>query len=127
MRSLICVGLSLWLSVAASALALESDLKNDTGSGFGSVSISSSSVGKLIVGAKKNGVTVTVPSGASVPVWFIYVDANSDCSTVTQYRGRRIAAGNGYEFLTRDDGWTGGICAILESGSTAVTIEVSWW
>lgn len=127
MRTLLLVGFSLWLSVSASAWALESDLKNDTGAGFGSVSVSSSSVGKLIVGSKVNGVTVTVPSGASVPVWFVYDNANSNCSTVTQYRGRRIAAGNGYEFLTRADGWTGAICAILESGSTAVTIEVSWW
>lgn len=90
------------------------------------VSVNSSSAGLQIVSSINGGVVVTLPSNAAVAVWFAREE--DTCSSVlTAVRGIRVTPGNGYEFIPRQDGWTGQICALLESGSTAVTVSVNSW
>src|SRR5262249_52273049 len=85
--------------------------------------VSSSSEGIELVPSKRNGVAVMLDSSTAGPVRFFFQDVNGDCSAVTAKRGRRIAAGNGYEFLTSDDGRTDKLCALLESASTPVVVS----
>jgi hypothetical protein len=90
------------------------------------VSVDSSTVGVQVVSSTNAGVVVTLPSNAAVAVWFAREEET--CSTsLTAVRGVRVTPGNGYEFLSKEDQWTGQICAILESGSTAVTVSVNTW
>lgn len=90
------------------------------------VSVTSSTAGTQIVANVGGGTVVMLPSSAAVPVWFARIQGT--CSSVlTSQIGIRVTPGNGYEFLPRDDGYTSQICAVLESGSTAVTVSVNTW
>lgn len=90
------------------------------------VSVDSSTAGVQIVSSINGGVVVTLPTNAAVAVWFTREEET--CSTsLTAIRGVRVTPGNGYEFLSKQDQWTGRICGILESGSTAVTVSVNTW
>ena len=90
------------------------------------VSVNSSTAGVQVVSSTNAGVVVTLPTSAAVAVWFAREEET--CSTsLTDVRGVRVTPGNGYEFLSKEDQWTGQICAILESGSTAVTVSVNTW
>lgn len=89
------------------------------------VSVDSATAGVQVVTAVGGGVTVTIPSTAAVPIWVARLD--STCSTsLTAPRGVRIAPGNGFDFLA-SEGWSGGLCAILESGVVAVTASINKW
>ena len=92
------------------------------------VSVTSSTAGTQIVAAPNTtgGCTVTVPAAAAVPVHVARL--NGTCSTaLTAVNGVRITAGNGYDFISQEDGWGRQLCGILESGSTAVTVNVNCW
>lgn len=90
------------------------------------VSVTSSTQGTEVVARKGNGgVIVTVPSDAAVAVYFARF--TGDCADMTTRAGVRITAGNGFEFLPLEDRYGGAICAILESGSVPVTVEVNQW
>ncbi|MDP3794205.1 MAG: hypothetical protein Q8R07_05680 [Candidatus Uhrbacteria bacterium] len=92
----------------------------------GTVTVDSSTVGVLIVANVGGGCTVTVPIGEDVPVYVARL--NGTCSTdLTAPRGVRIALGGSYDFKPATDGWSGQLCAILESGSNAVIVSTNCW
>lgn len=101
----------------------------------GSVNVTASNAGTQIVSSICSttiysdpkycgGVTVTVPSNAAVAVWFAKIEGT--CSAVlTTQAGYRITPGNGFDFLPSEDGYTGQICAILDSGAVAVSVKTN--
>lgn len=100
----------------------------ETGRTVTSRSVSSSTAGVEIVPAKRNGLVVEVDAAATGQVvWFYFQNTGTPCSAVTSKVGRRVAAGNRYVFLTSEDGWTGAICAILDTGSTPTTVFAEAW
>ena len=87
------------------------------------VSVTSSTAGTQIVANIGAGTVVTVPSGSGA-VWF--AKTNGTCSTtLTSPIGYRVSGGNGWDFLASEDGYSGQLCGILESGSTAVSVSVN--
>lgn len=105
------------------AVLLTSSLSN-AGQTLTTVSVTSSSTGTQVVNAVGGGVVVTVPSNAAGAVWFAMVAGTCSDVLITQV-GIRITAGNGYFFQPKVDQWFGQVCAILESGSSAVTVSVN--
>ena len=88
------------------------------------VSCDSATVGKQVVSSIGGGVVVTVPSNAAVAVWLARTEGT--CSTtMVSISGVRVTAGNGFQFNANDDGYFGGICCLLESGITAVTVYIN--
>lgn len=91
----------------------------------GTVSVTSSSAGTQVCDFIDDSCFVQVPSAAAVPVCFAPVNDGTACSAgLTSAVGKCITAGNAWDFLPREDGWTGQVCAILQSGSTAVSVSV---
>ena len=89
-----------------------------------SVSVTSASAGTQIVSSIGGGVVVTLPSNAAVAVWFAKT-AGTCSSVLTIQSGVRVTPGNGFMFSAKDDGYTGQICAILETGVVAVSVAVN--
>jgi hypothetical protein len=111
--------------VATSDHARAQVSRSDSGAAVSTVSVASATAGTQVVSSIARGVTVTLPSTAAVPVWVARL--HGTCATaMTAKRGVRITAGNGYEY-TFDEHWGGQLCAILESGVTAVSVEVNTW
>lgn len=102
-----------------------SDPTVSTGATVSSVSVTSSTAGTQIVASITTGLFVTVPSDAAVAVYCALYDGAA--SSLTARRGVRITPGNGYAFIARSSGWSGQVVGILESGSTAVSVEVNTW
>ena len=89
------------------------------------ISVTSATSGTLISSTRRTSTRVQVASAAAVPVWFCDVDSNVACSAVTVTNGCvKILAGAGYVFTIPDEGWGGPICALLDSGVTAVNVDV---
>lgn len=92
------------------------------------VSVTASNAGTLVASGYTLGCTVTLPATAAVAVWFCFINESEVAATaVTAVRGIRITPGNGYFFSAQEHGWKGKIAGILESGSTAVSVEVMTW
>jgi hypothetical protein len=88
--------------------------------------ISSSSNAVQVAASIERGLTVTVPITAATPVWFVRYTGT--CSSgITSPAGVRVTAGNGYNFVPRDERWAGQVCMILESGSSSVTVDINEW
>ena len=88
------------------------------------VDCNSSTAGVQVVASIGGGVVVTVPSGAASAVWFAKTEGTCS-STMTSAIGYRITAGNGYDFTSRDDGYTGQICCLRESSSGSILVTVN--
>ncbi len=88
------------------------------------VAITSTSQGVQIVSSIKGGTVVTVPSDAANGVWLAKTERT--CSTtLTSGIGYYIAIGQGFDFLPKEDGYSGQICGILPSGGSSVTVSVN--
>ncbi len=86
--------------------------------------VTSTSQGIQIFSSIKGGVVVTVPPDAANGVWL--AKANGTCSTVlTSGIGYYIAPGQGFDFLSKEDGYTGQVCGILPTGGSSVTVSIS--
>lgn len=88
------------------------------------VSCTSASVAVQVVARIGGGVAVTVPSTAAVGVRIIK-DNSANCANSIAGVGYPIAVGGAYDFLPREDGYTGQLCCLLQSGVTAVTVGVN--
>jgi hypothetical protein len=91
------------------------------------VNVPSSTQGKTIALGFNNALNVMVPPGAAAAVWFLFVNPEEDANDILVPRGIRIAGGNGFTFTLENYGWAGKVGAILETGSTAVAVEVMEW
>lgn len=88
------------------------------------IDCSSSTAGVQVVASLGAGTVVTVPSGAASAIWF--AKTQSTCSTtLTSAIGYRVTAGNGYDFVSNDDGYTGQLCCIRETGSGTINVTVN--
>ena len=88
------------------------------------LSVTSSTVGAVLVSSIDNGIGVFVPVGATSAIWVKRTSAI--CSSLTTGEGVRIAQGNGYEFIPPQDGWAGQLCVILETAGTVGVIYNRW-
>ena len=88
------------------------------------VDCDSSTAGVQVVSSLGAGTVVTVPSGAASAIWF--AKTQSTCSTaLTSAIGYRVTAGNGYDFVSNDDNYTGQLCCIRETGSGTINVTVN--
>lgn len=88
------------------------------------VSVPSSSVGTQVCDYIDNECSVQVVASAT-RVCLAPVNQGTTCAAgFTTPGGRCFAAGSGWTFLPREDGWMGQVCALLESGSSAATVYV---
>lgn len=94
------------------ALALESS---------GTVSCTSASVPVQVIANLGTGTVVNVPYNAAVGVYIIK-DNTTSCANSTAGAGYPILPNNAQDFLSREDGYTGQLCCLLMSGSTAVSV-----
>lgn len=88
------------------------------------VTVSSSSVGTQVCDYIDNECSVQVVTSAT-RVCLAPVNQGTTCAAgFTTPGGRCFAAGSGWTYLPREDGWMGQVCALLESGSSAATVYV---
>lgn len=99
-------------ALPSAAAALESS---------GTVSCTSTSVAVQVVASLGGGTVVNVPYNAAVGV-YIVKDNSTNCANSTAGAGYPILQNNAYDFLPREDGYTGQLCCLLQSGSVAVTV-----
>lgn len=88
------------------------------------VSCTSASAGTQVVASLGGGTAVTVPPSAAVGV-FIVKDNSAGCANSVTGVGYPIPIGGTFDFLPREDGYTGQLCCLLQSGVTAVTLGVN--
>ena len=103
----------------------------DSGATGNTVSVGSASAGTRVgPDAIKTAIRVRVPDDAAVPVCFNYVDRMSSCATgLTDPAKTGYCAGPGeaYIYPVAEEHWRGQLCAILSSGSSAVTLGYNAW
>lgn len=97
------------------------------------VTITSSTAGTQVAATIGGGLTAYLKDGSVGAVWIARVPGGSCPTSMTNDMGYRLSrdAGDpdytGYDFIPRRDGYTGPVCAILESGSTSVDICRATW
>jgi len=113
----------LFLLTLVSSPAWSADTTN-SGARGGAVVVSSSSQAVQVTDRIKQNLKVAVPTSATSPVCIFFLDNGIACSTITSGAAYIpcLPGGSGYEWNVRE-GWEGQVCAILESGSTPVTIQ----
>ena len=97
------------------------------------VAVTSSSAGTQVVSGISGGCSVVVdPSSTTGSAWISRFTGT--CSTgVTSYTGTPVSVESGtlyspgWEFIPAIDNYFGQLCAILESGSTAINLCVECW
>lgn len=119
--------LTLCLFVALAS----SDCLDDDGQ-HNKVTVSSSTAGTQVVSSINGGCTVYVEDGSVGGVWVSRTKGT--CSTtLTDDSGIRLSRDSGdpdptaYDFIPKIDGYLSQLCAILESGSTAIDLCVNCW
>lgn len=88
------------------------------------ISCTSTTVPVQVVASLGGGTAITVPATAAVGV-LIIKDNSTNCAGSIAGTGYPIAIGGAYDFLPREDGYTGQLCCLLSSGVTAVTLGVN--
>lgn len=97
-----------------------------SGSRRGTVNVTSSTQAVQVTDRIKMNLRVGVPSTAATSVCIVLLDSGTPCSTITSPSlGLCIPAGHGYEWATNIYRWEGQACAILELGSTPVSLTWS--
>jgi len=85
------------------------------------VNCNSSTAGVQIVAALGSGTAVTVPTTCPAAIWVAKTE--STCSSAfTAIGGYRLPPGTGYDFTAKDDGYTGQLCCLAESGSATCNV-----
>jgi len=103
-----------------------------SGSTGAAVSVTSSSAGVQVVSQINKQVNILLDAAATVDVW-VFPTSGTCSSVLTTQKGFRLSASTsskfplGWQFTPSIDGWSGQICAILNSGSSAMTLNVTGW
>jgi hypothetical protein len=113
----------LFLLLAAWVPLAQAVSEQNTGDVNCTKSVTSSAAATELWPSKRNGVRVMLDASASGALWVMFQNKETDCSAITTNYGVRLTASSGYDFLTADDGWTGKVCAKLESGATAIIAQ----
>ncbi len=125
------VVLMVFLLMPLDTFAASPDADVSSGATGSSVSVTSAVAGTRVgPEAIRTALRVRVKEGAAVPVCFNYVDRGLSCATALttpDSAGFCAGAGNGYIFMVEDEHFRGQVCAILQSGSTAVTVPYNSW
>lgn len=96
------------------------------------VAVTSASQGTLIAQAIRYSARVQVPFAAAVPIWVC--EANpaevnhqaGTCPGVTSPNGCvQVLQGGTYVHSVNHEGWAGSLCALLDSQTSAVDVDVS--
>ena len=103
----------------------------DSGATGDTVSVTSATAGTRVgPDAIKTAIRVRVPLDAAVPVCFNYVNRTASCATgLTDpaKTGYCASAGEAYIYPVAEEHWRGQLCAILSSGTDAVTLGYNAW
>ncbi len=102
----------------------------ESGATLKTVSVTASNQATQACASISDGCTVSIPTDAASGVWLSLVNKGTACTAVTQKRGVYLAPGNSYVCDPYELGgychnWIGQTCLILNTGSTAVSAEVT--